>query len=231
MSIEGLASIDRRIASIQTSIGALSAGVPAAASLSAQATASSGAVSGATGFEDVLARAVERTPGAAAVSSASPSAATALSGATVLGSAAVTASDALAGARDASGVPLELKGYGNGQVPAVALSAVGETGHRLWGPAARSLERLMADASAAGVTIGINDSYRSLAGQVDVAERLGLYSEGGLAAVPGTSQHGWGLAVDLRLDDGALAWMRANASRYGFIEDTPREPWHWYFSG
>lgn len=128
---------------------------------------------------------------------------------------------------DAKGVPLELKQYGNGKVPAVALSSVGGTTHSLWAPAARSLEALRAAAAAEGVTIGITDSYRTYASQVDLAERKGLYSQGGLAAKPGTSMHGWGVATDLALDGRAQAWMRENAGRYGFVEDTPREPWHW----
>ena len=66
--------------------------------------------------------------------------------------------------------------------------------------------------------------------QVDLAERKGLYSQGGLAAKPGTSDHGWGRALDLDLDAKAQAWMRANGDRYGFVEDTPREPWHWVFT-
>jgi D-alanyl-D-alanine carboxypeptidase len=79
------------------------------------------------------------------------------------------------------------------------------------------------------VTIGVTDSYRSYDAQADVTQRKGLYSQGGLAAQPGTSQHGWGLALDLDLDSRAQAWMRANAARFGFVEDTPREPWHWAF--
>jgi zinc D-Ala-D-Ala carboxypeptidase len=130
---------------------------------------------------------------------------------------------------DADGVPVALAAYGNGKVPASALAEVGSTGHRLWAPAAESLERLIADAARDGVTIGITDSYRSYESQVDVAERKGLYSQGGLAAVPGTSDHGWGMAVDLKLDDAAQSWMRTNAGRYGFAEDTPREPWHWAY--
>ena len=82
---------------------------------------------------------------------------------------------------------------------------------------------------AEGVTIGITDSYRTYETQVDLVRRKGLYSQGGLAATPGTSDHGWGLAADLRLDASAQAWMRANAGRYGFAEDTPREPWHWAY--
>jgi LAS superfamily LD-carboxypeptidase LdcB len=37
------------------------------------------------------------------------------------------------------------------------------------------------------------------------------------------------MAVDLDLDSRAQAWMRTNAGRYGFAEDTPREPWHWAY--
>ncbi|MBX9245145.1 D-alanyl-D-alanine carboxypeptidase family protein [Actinotalea ferrariae] len=128
---------------------------------------------------------------------------------------------------DAKGVPVELRQYGNGTVPASALSNVEGTKHTLWTPAARSLEALRSAAAADGVTIGITDSYRTLASQVDLAERKGLYSQGGLAAKPGTSMHGWGMAVDLSLDSKAQAWMRTNAGAYGFVEDTPREPWHW----
>ena len=48
-----------------------------------------------------------------------------------------------------------------------------------------------------------------------------------LAAAPGTSKHGWGMATDLNLNSEAQAWMRSNAGAFGFVEDTPREPWHW----
>lgn len=123
--------------------------------------------------------------------------------------------------------PAELQAFGNGRLPAHALSPVGATGHSLYAPAARSLERLMSDASAAGVKIRVTDSYRPLADQERLARTKGLYKNGGLAAVPGTSNHGWGMAVDLDLDDAAQRWMRENGHRYGFVEDTPREPWHW----
>ena len=130
---------------------------------------------------------------------------------------------------NSDGIPTDLAAYGNGRVPSSALQQVGSTGHRLWEPAAEQLTRLIEDARRAGVHIGITDSYRSYEAQVDVARRKGLYSQGGLAAVPGTSDHGWGMAVDLDLDSQAQAWMRSNGARYGFHEDTPREPWHWGF--
>ncbi|KGM08680.1 M15 family metallopeptidase, partial [Cellulomonas carbonis] len=131
---------------------------------------------------------------------------------------------------DAKGVPLELKQYGNGKVPASALSEVsGAPGHRLWTPAARSLEAMRAAAARDGVSIGVTDTYRTYESQVDLVRRKGLYSQGGLAAKPGTSNHGWAIATDLALDSKAQAWMRANGGRYGFVEDVPREPWHWTY--
>ncbi|WP_421732358.1 M15 family metallopeptidase [Cellulomonas sp.] len=128
------------------------------------------------------------------------------------------------------GVPAELAAYGNGKIPASALQEVGTTGHRLWAPAAQALTGLISAAAADGVTVGITDSYRSYEGQVDVAQRKGLYSQGGLAAAPGTSDHGWGMAVDLELGSAAQAWMRAHGAEHGFVEDTPREPWHWAYT-
>lgn len=123
--------------------------------------------------------------------------------------------------------PAELVAYGNGRIPAQALEPIGVGDHRLWAPAAAAFRQLRADAAAAGVQIGVTDSYRDYGTQVSLAQRKGLYSQGGLAATPGSSNHGWGMALDLDLDATAQAWMRENAWRYGFVEDTPREPWHW----
>lgn len=205
MSLDGIASINQRIAAIQATIGTL-APTPT--------TTTSG-----TAFAQALAQAVDGS---------STASGTAASGSA--GTPAATAAAATSTARNAEGVPVALAGYGNGKIPAEALHEVGGTGHRLWAPAADALDALIADAARDGVTVGITDSYRSYEAQVDVAARKGLYSQGGLAAVPGTSDHGWGMAVDLKLDDAAQSWMRANGGRYGFAEDTPREPWHWAYT-
>ena len=117
----------------------------------------------------------------------------------------------------------------NGQIPESALVPVGG-GERLRADAATGFLQLRAAAARDGVDLPVNDSYRSLAEQQDVARRKGLYSEGGLAARPGTSTHGLGLSVDLQLDGRALGWMRENAERHGFVEDVPREPWHWTYA-
>ena len=65
-------------------------------------------------------------------------------------------------------------------------------------------------------------------------------SKGGLAATPGKSNHGWGLAVDISNLGGEgsakHAWLRANAPAYGW--DHPSwarsggskpEAWHWEY--
>ncbi|MEM9465302.1 MAG: D-alanyl-D-alanine carboxypeptidase family protein [Actinomycetota bacterium] len=63
------------------------------------------------------------------------------------------------------------------------------------------------------------------------------------AAVPGTSNHGLGLAVDIgeesdgdpgteSIDAVTVAWLTGNAHRFGFSGELDSEPWHWrYFAG
>ena len=128
------------------------------------------------------------------------------------------------------GIPVDLAKYGNGKVPLESLSRVGTGPHHMWGPAARRFEDLQAAAARDGITIKITDSYRPYEQQVDVARRKGLYVNGGLAATPGKSNHGWGLSLDLDLDRKAQEWMRTHAARFDFREDVPREPWHWTFA-
>lgn len=207
--MHGVTGVSDRISQIQSRIDQLS---PQRAGASASA------------FAAVLAQ----TMGAQAVNV--PSAASAASAASGAGGPTVrslvgTGLDAV----DAKGIPVFLKQYGNGRVPSEALSLIEGTSHKLWEPAARSFEAMRSAAAAEGVTIGITDSYRTYESQVDLVRRKGLYSQGGLAAEPGTSKHGWGIALDLRLDGTAQAWMRANGAKYGYVENVPREPWHWQY--
>jgi len=124
--------------------------------------------------------------------------------------------------------PPGLEAFDNGRIPAEALAPI-PGGELLWGPAAEAFIQMANDAARDGITLPVIDAYRPYEDQVRLADELGLYSQGGLAAQPGTSQHGWGRAVDLQLDPAALAWMRANAARYSFYETVPREDWHWEF--
>lgn len=128
-----------------------------------------------------------------------------------------------------SKVPAELKSFGNGKVPASQLEAVGVKDHQLWTPAAKAFKMMRAAAKRDGVQIGVNSSYRDVACQQCMVDKYGLYSQGGRAAAPGKSNHGWGLSIDLQLDASAKKWMRENAKYYGFVEDVAREPWHWTF--
>jgi zinc D-Ala-D-Ala carboxypeptidase len=195
----GIEGVNARIADIQSRIIALQTQQAARTAQQSQSSTSTGGGSG-DDFASYLSDAVSRTPAAGR-------------GYAVNG----------------NGIPTDLEAYGNGRIPASALEQVGATRHKLWGPAAESLTRMMADAEKAGVHIGITDSYRPYAEQVDLARRKGLYSEGGLAARPGTSEHGWGMAADLDLNAKALGWVRENAAKYGFYNTAPRESWHWGF--
>jgi LAS superfamily LD-carboxypeptidase LdcB len=132
-------------------------------------------------------------------------------------------------AAQAGNASLDLSKYQNGRIPANALMSLGVGDHKLAAPAATNLIRLRNAAANAGVTIGINDSYRSYDEQVKMAKEKGLYGKGGLAAVPGTSEHGLGVAVDLQLDAKGQAWMKQNAKPYGFVNNVSGEPWHWTY--
>ena len=123
--------------------------------------------------------------------------------------------------------------------PATLCPLAAGGGHRLRTDAARAFDRLSAAyAASVGKRLCITDSYRSYAAQVDVFKRKPR-----LAATPGRSQHGWGLAVDLCggvqvFGSAAHEWMRANAGQFGWTH--PRwaqqggskpEPWHWEYVG
>ncbi|WP_231839593.1 M15 family metallopeptidase [Blastococcus saxobsidens] len=100
------------------------------------------------------------------------------------------------------------------------MCSLGSAGHVLRCDAAAAYRAMSAAyAAALGAPICITDSYRTYAGQVR------LYGQKpALAAVPGTSNHGWGLAVDLcggiqAFGTPQYAWMVANA---GSDSCTPR---------
>ncbi len=55
------------------------------------------------------------------------------------------------------------------------------------------------------------------------------YLKKGLApmAVPGTSQHNYGIAIDIANASGKrLEWLLKNAQRFGFSWEVQSEPWH-----
>jgi hypothetical protein len=128
----------------------------------------------------------------------------------------------------------------NGQIPVNALCPVwGAPGHHLRADAAYAFGQLsQAYASVFGSPICITDSYRTLAEQIDLYKR-----KPGLAAHPGTSNHGWGTATDLcgGIQSFATAqhqWMVVNAPTFGWFHPSwarqggsRPEPWHFEYGG
>ncbi len=145
------------------------------------------------------------------------------------GTANATFQDALARATTQTAPTADLSKYANGRIPDSALTSIGG-GEKLAHTAARAFLEMQRAAVAAGVRFSVNDSYRSYDAQVAMAKEKGLYGRGGLAAVPGTSNHGKGLSVDLELNGQAQSWMRTNAAKFGFKNDVAGEPWHWTFT-
>lgn len=103
--------------------------------------------------------------------------------------------------------------------------------------AAWNYQRMRDAAKAVGVTLRISYSYRTFEKQV---EKFELSKKGGnLAADPGTSNHGWGTALDLSIpeypqanNDPQFTWLKRNALRFGFHNnDASSEPWHWDYEG
>lgn len=127
----------------------------------------------------------------------------------------------------------------------------------LWlvSPAARAWRSMQAAALHEGVVLEAISGYRSHDYQLGIFERKlarGLSVDDILTvnAAPGYSEHHSGRVLDIgTLDEppaeesfertAAFAWLRDNASAYGFVMSYPRdnphgivyEPWHWRYEG
>lgn len=160
--------------------------------------------------------------------------------------------------------PPGLVGQNNGQLAAQLL--VDTTGLergpvvRLTEPAERGWRAMCAAALAAGHVLkatSLNDSYRPYSVQESIFRaryqttriagrptktwqgRTWWLKRGmATAAAPGTSNHGWGLAVDIgeesdgdagteSISDATVRWLVVHAGDYGFSAELQEEPWHW----
>ena len=134
--------------------------------------------------------------------------------------------------------PTQPAGVSNGALPASVLSNV--TGScRLWSQATGPATALSLAARKAGINLVFADCYRDYAGQVYWRTWWCNVGNCGNAAVPGTSNHGWGKAVDfhdasggLPTDGAGYKWLKANAGRFGFNNPIlTNEAWHWEWVG
>jgi cell wall-associated NlpC family hydrolase len=130
-------------------------------------------------------------------------------------------------------------GYPNGLIPPRALCSIGTGSHVLRCDAAQTFIAMsQAYAGVFGTPMCVTDSYRAFDQQVN------LYREKpSLAAVPGTSNHGWGLAVDLcggaqSFGTPEYDWLSQNSRAFGWVHPGwaragggREEPWHWEFAG
>jgi hypothetical protein len=85
--------------------------------------------------------------------------------------------------------------------------------------------------AAAGLRpTGPESSYRTRAEQ-EALYKLYLEGRGNLAAIPGTSNHGWGLAVDLA-EPWMRTWIDEHGAPFGWRKtEAPSEWWHVNYDG
>ena len=131
-------------------------------------------------------------------------------------------------------------GFPNGRLPLTALCPLwGTSGGLLRADAAATFDEMSkAYGAQFGEPICVTDSYRSYAEQVAVKA-----AKPHLAAAPGTSNHGWGVALDLcggiqSFGTAQHDWMVTNSMAYGWFlpawaqqGGSKPEAWHWEFAG
>lgn len=135
-------------------------------------------------------------------------------------------------------------GYSNGQIPEFELTPTAWNTFIWLRPDAADALAKMNDAYLAefGFDLPLNDGYRTLEEQLDAKA---IY--GDEAAEPGTSIHGWALAIDVGTRTGdrlpssseTFRWLTEHAAEYGWVNPPwavqggvgPYEPWHWEYWG
>ena len=114
--------------------------------------------------------------------------------------------------------------FANGRAPASALASI--PGGMLRHDAAAAWNAMNAEAKRRwGIELrplGPNSSYRTVTQQV-----LMKNLHGGNAATPGTSNHGWGLAVDVATKQ--MRWIIDQiGERYGWAKKWSDASWEWW---
>ena len=161
-------------------------------------------------------------------------------GVTLAASACVPAPPPPTGTNPINGynAPTKPAGVTNGNLPAATLSTYSAS-CQIWNTAFGSASAMTLAARKVGVTLVLADCYRDYAGQVYWRTWWCNVGKCGNAAVPGTSNHGWGKAIDFHDLSGGLPttgaaykWLKANAGRFGWNNPIlTNEAWHWEWVG
>lgn len=127
-------------------------------------------------------------------------------------------------------------------------------GYQIQADCLEALEAMVAACRAAGYSCNVNSAYRSYDRQVFLFERkvtrlmergysrTAAEQEAALSiAIPGTSEHQLGLAVDIKSGNATYSWLAKHSWEYGFILRYPYgktevtgiyyEPWHFRYVG
>lgn len=105
-----------------------------------------------------------------------------------------------------------------------------------------SYQRMVNAAARDGITlapIGSKSTFRTLADQLSLRVENGCPDVNTSppeacripTAIPGTSKHERGEAIDFVLAGGAQGWLQANALRHGFVGNVPNDPVHYSWGG
>lgn len=155
--------------------------------------------------------------------------------------------------------PADLKGRSNGLLPKELIKPIKPTG-QLHHIAARAWHAMRSAAWKDGILLSLSQGYRTYSQQETLFKQRYTTNvlpgrptkswqgktwyqlpKTAMAAVPGTSNHGWALALDLAIDaDGdeafewpvksidkkAVDWLLKNADRFGWAWELQSEPWH-----
>jgi LAS superfamily LD-carboxypeptidase LdcB len=122
-------------------------------------------------------------------------------------------------------------GYVSGRPSQITLQSVGN-GQYLRADAAKNFVAMQQAARQAGINLTATSGFRSMEQQRALYQRY-LNGTGNLAARPGYSNHQGGVSMDIGGVGGyntrTFNWLKANAGRFGFVNDVRGEYWHWTF--
>jgi len=116
--------------------------------------------------------------------------------------------------------------------PSIASASPTQKDNSIAIPTACAFNKMFDAAKSAGVRLTISSAFRTLERQQYFwnCYQTKRCNNGNLAARPGTSNHGLGIALDLNAGSKGTAqyrWLASHAQTYGFVRTVPTETWHW----